>query len=129
MPDDNQTSDPEDLILARMRADLDRLQADNAAKMAEFARLAGPPGVMAIQLDLMNVRVFTLARAVFGDGSHALVQFQLEFEQQVAQVLKEAVTKVRQAQLGAQLSPLDIQRARQAMRNGGLLGPDGRPLS
>lgn len=127
MPDNPwfQMPDPEDQVLARLRADLDRIQADNGAKMGEFARLAGPPGVMAIQLDLLNVRVFTLARAVFGDGSHALVQFQLEFEQQVAQVLDGAVTKVRQAQLGAQLSP---QAAQQMARSNGLLGPDGRPL-
>lgn len=128
MPDNHQIPEPGDLLLTRMRAELDRLQAENAAGFAEFGRLAGPPGHMALQIDLLNVRIFTLARAVFGDDSPALVAFQIEFENQVAQVLTEAVTKVRQAQLGAQLSPLEVQRAKQAMRNGGLLGPDGNPL-
>jgi hypothetical protein len=125
MPDNHQIPEPEHLLLASMRAELDRLQAANKGKFAEFARLAGPPGLMGMQLDLLNVRVFTLARMVFGDASPDLVQFQIAFERQVAEVLEEAVSKVRQAQLGAQLSPQAMQ---QALRSQGLLGPDGKPV-
>lgn len=131
MPDSQfQMPEPEDDVaaamrLTSMRADVDRIQASNKVRITEFARLAGPPGMMALQLDLLSVRIFTLARKVFGDGSHALVQFQLDFECQVSQILQEAVSKVRQAQLGAKMPPQAVQ---EMARRNGLLGPDGRPL-
>lgn len=125
MPDSVPSPDPEELLLASMRASLDRIQADNKAKFTEFLRLAGPPGMVGLQLDLLNVRVFTLARMVFGDGSRALVQFQLEFERLVSQVMEASVSQVRQAQLAAQVPP---QQMHQMARGQGLLGPDGRPL-
>jgi hypothetical protein len=111
---------------ASLRASVELAQEANANLFREFFQLAGPAAMLGMQVDLLNIRVFTLARHLLGEDTPAMLRFQFEFEQQTAEMLRETMAEVRKVQLGVQASPQQVQHL---ARGNGLLGPNGRPLS
>lgn len=101
-------------------------QEANARKWLALMTTGGPPVVMGAQVDLLNLRVFTLARAIWGDGSPELEQFRVIFEEQTAQLLDETLAAVRQAQMAAPAPPPGFRS--NGNGSGRLLGPNGQPL-
>jgi hypothetical protein len=104
-----------------LRQEVDALIEKNKAGFAELARM----GAGIDPANLLNLRIFTLAQLILSEPG--LLQFQLRFEQKVAEALQEIRGQIRMAQLaaGAQASP---QQVRQMAAAQGLLGPDGKPI-
>lgn len=111
---------------AQVQERLKAWQEANARKWMGLMTTGGPAVVMGAQVDLLNLRVFTLARAIWGDDSPELAQFQVIFEEQTAELLDETLAAVRQAQMAAPVVPPGFRPSGNG--SGKLLGPNGRPL-
>jgi hypothetical protein len=100
---------------ADLKSEVDALIKQNQAGFAELARM----GAGIDPADLLNLRIFTLAQLILSEPG--LLQFQLRFEQKVAEALEEIKGQARKARLAA--TPAQAQQVAS-----GLLGPNGRPV-
>jgi hypothetical protein len=98
-----------------LKSEVDALIKQNQAGFAELARM----GAGIDPADLLNLRIFTLAQLILSEPG--LLQFQLRFEQKVAEALEEIKGQARKARLAA--TPAQAQQVAS-----GLLGPNGRPV-